>query len=476
MGKRNKRLSVTNTATPNKNRLGSEQIGTAESHLAMLSDVARLLSGTGDFEDKTRQVAERMARAAGADWVALRISDDYASGLKLVASAGYESQTSPIADILEYNQGMAGRAYTDAKSIIAHEYKDHADALQHNMEIGVKSGLALPILFDGKVTGVFVFGSRESGHFTDNRVGLLEAVAYQLGPLLENAKLHQELAVTDEIARIITSTLDIHEVYERFAIEVKKLVDFERIAISVIDIANGTYTLKYVSGRKIPARNTGEAQPLAGTISQHLLQTGLTMIRREIIDATFTDDLENLKSGLRAGIAVPLESQGRIVASLTLLSEQVGFYGSREKSIIERLASQIAPAIENAGLFEDSQRAECENALLAEIGRIISSSLDINEVYEHFADTVNNLIEFDRIGISLIDEGKNSLALTYVSGTTVAGRQCGDITPLAGTQVEEVLRTEAPSLLVYENEADLKREFPGLSPSFAGGMRSFLYQ
>ena len=50
----------------------------------------------------------------------------------------------------------------------------------------------------------------------------------------ENAKLYQELeasreemAVVDEVAVIITSTLNIDEVYERFAQEVKRLVDFD---------------------------------------------------------------------------------------------------------------------------------------------------------------------------------------------------------------------------------------------------------
>ena len=40
-----------------------------------------------------------------------------------------------------------------------------------------------------------------------------------------------EMAVVDEVARIITSTLDIDQVYEQFALEVKKLVDFDRMSL-----------------------------------------------------------------------------------------------------------------------------------------------------------------------------------------------------------------------------------------------------
>ena len=218
MEKPRKRLSAVNTGAADNSGSASGQTANTASHLAILSDVAQLLSGVGAFEAKTGQVANRMAQAADADWVALRIPDDFDSGLRLIASAGYEPKKSPLPDVLAYNQGMAGRAYTDAKSIVAHDYPGHADAAQYHIAAGAKSGLTLPIFFDGKVTGVFAFGSREPGHFPYGRVGLLEAIAGQLGPLLENARLQQELALTDEIASIITSTLDIDDVYEKFAV------------------------------------------------------------------------------------------------------------------------------------------------------------------------------------------------------------------------------------------------------------------
>ena len=106
--------------------------------------------------------------------------------------------------------------------------------------------------------------------------------------------------------------------------------------------------------------------------------------------------------------------------------------------ILQRLASQIAPAIENTRLFEASQRAESENALLAEIGRVISSSLDINEVYEHFADTVSSLIEFDRIGISLLNQDKNSLNHAYFAGTVVPERQPGEVSRVPRSEERRV--------------------------------------
>ena len=50
---------------------------------------------------------------------------------------------------------------------------------------------------------------------------------------------------------------------------------------------------------------------------------------------------------------------------------------------------------------ETAERLTGEMVVIAEIGRVISSSLDINEVYKRFADETRKLIPVDRIDVSL---------------------------------------------------------------------------
>ena len=49
---------------------------------------------------------------------------------------------------------------------------------------------------------------------------------------------------------------------------------------------------------------------------------------------------------------------------------------------------------------EEAKRLSQENAVMAEIGRIISSTLNIEEVYKLFSEEVKKLLPFDRIVIS----------------------------------------------------------------------------
>ena len=84
-------------------------------------------------------------------------------------------------------------------------------------------------------------------------------------------------------------------------------------------------------------------------------------------------------------------------------------YTNEHVALAERIGDQIAGAVDSAQLYASLEEAQVaqrrqskEQEVLAEIGRIISSSLDIEEVYDAFAEQVRELISFDRLIINII--------------------------------------------------------------------------
>jgi len=124
--------------------------------------------------------------------------------------------------------------------------------------------------------------------------------------------------------------------------------------------------------------------------------------------------------------------------------------------------------------FEGVRRLVREMTAMAEIGQIISSTLNIDEVYENFSQAVAQLIPFDRISINIINTGKNTFSSTYIYGLEVPGRQKGDINSLAGTTTERVFKTKSAFLLQKKDQGEILEEFPGLEPSFRSGIRSVI--
>jgi len=123
---------------------------------------------------------------------------------------------------------------------------------------------------------------------------------------------------------------------------------------------------------------------------------------------------------------------------------------------------------------EAARRWAEENALMAEITRIVSSNLNIDEVFERFVEEVRKLIEFENITIVMINPEERSLAVTHVSGVPVPGREVGTILPLDGTAAEEIYKTRSSLFIHKENLEEAFRKFPKLNAALEAGMQSMI--
>ncbi|OGP73222.1 MAG: hypothetical protein A2V86_13375 [Deltaproteobacteria bacterium RBG_16_49_23] len=306
-------------------------------------------------------------------------------------------------------------------------------------------------------------------------------------------KLARENAAMAEIGRIISSTLNIDEVYERFTEEVRKLIPFDRIMINIINPDKKTVTFAYITGINIAGRQIGDVVPLAaGTATEGVMRTRSSLLVQteniEEVARRFPGLLPSFQAGLRSMIFVPLISKDQFIGTLSLRSTKPGAYTDQDLRLAESIGVQIAGAIANAQLFTERKQAEealrrseessrelaKENAIMAEIGRIINSTLNIDEVYERFRQEVNKLIPFDRIAINSLDPKINTATVAYVSGVDIPDARKGNVLPLPGSANEEILCTRSSLLLQVEDMDDFQHRFPGLLTTYQAGLRSMM--
>ena len=111
--------------------------------------------------------------------------------------------------------------------------------------------------------------------------------------------------------------------------------------------------------------------------------------------------------------------------------------------------------------------------MLAELSRIVSSSLDLSEVHESFAEQLHTLIPFDRFSMSLVDH-ENQLLLPIWVNKVRKDEDPADQVPLAGSIAGEVVRTGSPIMLDAESPADLEIRFPALPAHVRAKLRSIM--
>jgi diguanylate cyclase (GGDEF)-like protein/PAS domain S-box-containing protein len=179
----------------------------------------------------------------------------------------------------------------------------------------------------------------------------------------ETAKrLAHENAIMAEIGRIISSTLNIEEVYEHFAEKVKNLILFDRIAINTINYVDEKVTIAYVTGVDVADRSKGTAIPLAGSLAEEVVRTRKSMIIQAENPKRVTDRfpglLASFQVGVRSLMAIPLISKDEVVGTLHFHSKKLNAYHERDLRLAEGVGNQIAGAISNAQLFIERKRAE----------------------------------------------------------------------------------------------------------------------
>jgi len=175
-------------------------------------------------------------------------------------------------------------------------------------------------------------------------------------------RLVQENATMAEIGRIISSTLNIEEVYERFAEEARKLIPFDRIAISLTDLKNNTSTTAYLAGIGVPGRGPADIIPMAGTVAGEVTRTRSSLLIQgdniNEVASRFPALLPTFQAGLRSMIFVPLMSKDQVIGVLSLRSLVPKAYTDQDVRLAESIGDQIAGAIANAQLFSERKQAE----------------------------------------------------------------------------------------------------------------------
>jgi PAS domain S-box-containing protein len=101
-------------------------------------------------------------------------------------------------------------------------------------------------------------------------------------------------------------------------------------------------------------------------------------------------------------LGVPFLIGDRVLGLISVQSVQKpNVYDAHDRDILTTIASQAAIAIENARLFEEARRRAQETAALAEVGREISTSLDLETVLTKIAIYARELFQAESSGVYL---------------------------------------------------------------------------
>ncbi len=485
---------------------------------AIMAEIGRIISSTLKVDDVYERLAEEVRKLIPSDRISISAINSRDQTFSVAYCAGTDLEGRLKGTVVPLAGTLTEEVFRTRTSMLVRteDLKDLTDRfpkLSPGFQAGIRSLMAIPLISKDEVVGVLHIQSTRTDAYEEKDLRLAERVGHQIAGAIANAELFREWqqanealrkseettrqlsrenAIMAEIGRIISSTLKVDDVYERFTEEVRKLIPFDRISISAINSRDQTISIPYCAGIDVEGWSAGIVVPFAGGISGELFRTRTKMLVRTEDLKDLTDRFPKLSPGFQAGIrslmAIPLISKDEVVGVLQIQSTKPNAYDEENLRLAEKVGNQIAGAIANAELFKEWQQANealrkseettrqlsQENAIIAEIGQIISSTLKVDDVYGRFAEKVHELIPFDRISIDTINFKDQTLTIAYHTGVDLRSRSKGSVVPLAGTLAAELFRTRTKMLVRTEDLKDLADRFPAFSAAGQAGMRSLM--
>ncbi|GAB4565451.1 MAG: hypothetical protein Fur0017_02510 [Anaerolineales bacterium] len=121
-------------------------------------------------------------------------------------------------------------------------------------------------------------------------------------------------------------------------------------------------------------------------------------------------------------------------------------FSTDEQLLIRQVTDQLSLALENARLFQETQRRAQELSIVNQVVSSVSGSLDLKSTLQTIADNMARLLNAGHVAISLINNEKTNLEIMAdASSTLELSTDIGLLIPTVGVPVtEQVLRSKKP--------------------------------
>ena len=421
----------------------------------LLLEVADVLATSLDLDTTLRRVAEVVRKVIDYEIFAILLLNEKTQELKIRFQVGYPPEIAERTG-LKVGEGVTGRAAQERKAVLVDDVT--ADPKYIAGVPNVRAELAVPLLTKNRVIGVIDLEAREPGYFTEEHSRLLTLVASRMAAGIENAQLYTRtmrqsriLLLLNEIARELTSILNLDELLGRIAELMRRLIDYQMFSILLLD-ATGEKLQHRFSLRFNENIQLKHEIPLGRGLVGYAAETKQAVV---IPDVTKDPRYIEANPETRSELVVPLIYKDKVIGVLDLEHTRSGFFTEDHKRTVTTLAAQIAIAIENARLYEQvarqERRLERDLALARELqmrllphARPKLGNLDVAAKFVPARAIGGDLYDFipysmSRLGIVIGDvSGKGAPAAIYAALVSGILRSHAPIEPMPAEMLSAV--------------------------------------
>jgi signal transduction histidine kinase/DNA-binding response OmpR family regulator len=333
----------------------------------LAGEVAKVAASTLNLDELLRTAVETIRNRFDLYYVGVFLADDYHEWAILRAGTGAVGQA-----MLQRGhklkiggESMIGWCIAHRQARVSQDVSLEAVRFENPMLPETQSELALPLIERSAVIGALMLQSKQPAAFSGQTLTVLHLVADQLANGVANAKLFSTAQA---------NLLEAQTVQRNYV----------QAAWSEVDSAERTALLYEQSSDSFTLLD--ESSAVAGLPDQ-------------------------------AGLAIPIVLRGQTIGKIDLFDQSGPRTWSQDEiALANTIAIQSALSLDNARLFQETQRRVGELTVLTRISRRLASTLDLDEVLSLIVEESINATEARQSSIALYNEAENALEVRMMRG------------------------------------------------------------
>ena len=459
------------------------------SALAILNSISEAMTKTLDLGTIMRLVGDKMREIFDVDSSIIMLVDRQTNLIHIPYE--YDRNEGGYIDYVEpfpLGTGLSSKVISTGQPLMAGTLEEEIangayfppEIIEKGSGFYSQSWLGVPIMSSELVLGLVALADGRPQAFNQNHMRLLQTLSSNLGAAIENARLFQaeqqrvaELEIINSIQQGLAAKLDFQSIVDLIGDKLREIFNTPNLMISWHDAEANLmhYLYLFEHGQRITVPSI---PPLPGGKFETMQRTHQPIVFNspadyETLNATPIPGTDLGKSL----VSVPIISGDQVLGLIQLENyERENAYGEAELRLLTTIAASLGAALENARLFNETQRllkeTEQRAAELAVINNIqqgLATEPDFQALVDLVGNKLRDVFQTLDLAIKWYDEKTDLVHYPYIyeHGERIS------VTP-ATPRPDSVFHTRQPIIWNTESEGDALAgpAIPGTDSSKSG--------
>ena len=390
---------------------------------SVLNEIAKQASGL-PFEEVMSLVVERAKELVAYD--SCRVVTFEPNGEYQTIGGGAHGQ-------------IEGSVFAEVKAsgkVVIRRLVQKADGVLSGLELTTDSsqvGEAIaPITGRDGVFGAFCLGRKGGLGFGDKDIPSLQELGALAGVAVENSRILQKVA--GQAVKVSTALDSLSEISEALTTTTKGTAALEQKTLEVATrLAGGTHALLCRCSGESTVTVINQLGFPAGVLQMQISNgqgvVGAVMLSRgpvAVADVADSFDLaappDLAAAGLHGALGVPIVHQGTMWGVLAVFTPERKEWSEDDRRVLTTLGNQAVVALQNAELYERSQKTVWEVTTLIEGLTAVTSTIDLGQVLQEVLVSAAKACGAQIAALALEQDGTLQIAAAFGTDSETARR------------------------------------------------------